>query len=145
MYMFYTVPLSITRSFSLYTQQWYMSYTFAESSWWWAEELSKTCRILFQKYIWEISASGWFYYKNLSRCTVTWTSNLHIAWDAAICLWSGVYPHILQYFSIRFFFPPIYLIFNCIWWDPSLAKPSLAGGYCNVCKLTLLRPSPVWL
>ena len=24
---------------------------------------------------WEISASSWFYYKNLSRCTVTWTSN----------------------------------------------------------------------
>jgi len=25
--------------------------------------------------LWEISASSWFYYKNLSRCTVTWTSN----------------------------------------------------------------------
>ena len=25
----------------------------------------------------EISASIWFYYKNLSRCTDTWTSNLH--------------------------------------------------------------------
>ena len=25
--------------------------------------------------IWEISASGWFYYKNLSRCTVTWKSD----------------------------------------------------------------------
>jgi hypothetical protein len=30
-YMFRTVPLSIVSSFSLYTQQWYMSYTFAES------------------------------------------------------------------------------------------------------------------
>jgi hypothetical protein len=29
--MFWTVPLSIIRSFSLYTQQWYMSYTFADS------------------------------------------------------------------------------------------------------------------
>ena len=29
--MFRTVPLSIIRSFSLYTQQWYMSYRFAES------------------------------------------------------------------------------------------------------------------
>ena len=29
--MFRTVPLSITRSFSLYTQQWYMSYRFADS------------------------------------------------------------------------------------------------------------------
>ena len=30
-YMFRTVPLSIVRSFSLYTQQWYMSYRFADS------------------------------------------------------------------------------------------------------------------
>ena len=29
--MFRTVPLSTIRSFSLYTQQWYMSYRFAES------------------------------------------------------------------------------------------------------------------
>ena len=28
--MFRTVPLSIIRSFSLYTQQWYMSYGFAD-------------------------------------------------------------------------------------------------------------------
>jgi len=31
LYMFLTVPLSIIRSFSLYTQQWYMSYRFADS------------------------------------------------------------------------------------------------------------------
>ena len=30
-YMFRTVPLSIVRSMSLYTQQWYMSYRFADS------------------------------------------------------------------------------------------------------------------
>ena len=30
-YMFRTVPLSIIRSFSLYTQQWCMSYRFANS------------------------------------------------------------------------------------------------------------------
>jgi len=29
--MFRTVPLSTIRSFSLYTQQWYMSYRFADS------------------------------------------------------------------------------------------------------------------
>jgi len=29
--MFRTVPLSIIRSSSLYTQQWYMSYSFADS------------------------------------------------------------------------------------------------------------------
>jgi hypothetical protein len=27
------------------------------------------------KQIWEVSAASWVYYKNLSRCTVTWTSN----------------------------------------------------------------------
>jgi len=32
-YMFRTVLLSIVRRFSLYTQQWYMSYTFANSLW----------------------------------------------------------------------------------------------------------------
>jgi len=31
LYMFRTVPLSIIRSFPLYTQQWYMSYSFADS------------------------------------------------------------------------------------------------------------------
>jgi len=31
LYMFWTVPLSIIGSFSLYTQQWYMSYRFADS------------------------------------------------------------------------------------------------------------------
>jgi len=29
--MFQTLPLPIIRSFSLYTQQWYMSYRFADS------------------------------------------------------------------------------------------------------------------
>jgi len=80
--MFLTVPLSIIGNFSLYTQQWYMSYRFADSlragSGWssvlillascqqicmtytiavctvknsrrWTEELSETCRVLFQK------------------------------------------------------------------------------------------------
>ena len=71
LYMFRTVPLSIIRSFSLYTQQLqqnqtssvlillascqqtYMTYTIAvctlKNSWWWTEELSETCRVLFQK------------------------------------------------------------------------------------------------
>jgi len=33
LYMFRTVPLSIIRSFSLYTHQWYMSYRFVDSFW----------------------------------------------------------------------------------------------------------------
>jgi len=31
LYIFRTVPLPIIRSFSLHAQQWYMSYTFADS------------------------------------------------------------------------------------------------------------------
>jgi len=47
-------------------------------SWWWTEILSETCRVLFQKQIWQISGSRWFYYKNISRCTVLWVSNSYI-------------------------------------------------------------------
>ena len=47
-------------------QQTCMTYTIAvctmKNSWWWTEELSETCRVSFQKQIWEISASSWFYY-----------------------------------------------------------------------------------
>jgi len=52
LYMFRTVPPSIIRSFSLYTQQRCMSYRFADSL------RAGSGRN------WEISASGWFYYKN---------------------------------------------------------------------------------
>ena len=38
--MFRTVPLSITRSFSLYTQQWYMSYSFS-----WFQTFSVFCML----------------------------------------------------------------------------------------------------
>jgi len=31
LYMFRTIPLSIIRSFSLYTHRWFMSYRFADS------------------------------------------------------------------------------------------------------------------
>jgi len=41
--MFRTVRLSIIRSFSLYTQQWYMSYRFVDSlrAWSWSQAVSK--------------------------------------------------------------------------------------------------------
>ena len=80
---FWNKTLHVSDSFSVHHQEFFtvntaMVYTIAEcivkNSWWWTEELSETCRVLFQNYIWEISAPSWFYYKNLSRCTVTWTS-----------------------------------------------------------------------
>jgi len=80
--MFRTVPLSIIMSFSRNVlillascQQTCMTYTIAactvKNSWWWTEELSETCRILFQKQIWEIFASSWFYYKNFLQVFCT--------------------------------------------------------------------------
>jgi hypothetical protein len=55
--MFRTVPLSIIRNYSLYTQQWNMSYRFVDSfraagSEWNSMEL--------------IGVSSWFYYKDKS-------------------------------------------------------------------------------
>jgi hypothetical protein len=109
--MFRTIPMSIIKSYPLYTQQWYMSYRFADSlragsgwnfssilillkscqqtcmthtiavctvdnSWWWTEELSETCRVLSQNKNFEklVHLFGYII-RNLSRCTVTWTSN----------------------------------------------------------------------
>jgi len=43
------------------------------NSWWWMERPSETCRVIFIKL--ENCASSWFYYRNISRCTVPWTSD----------------------------------------------------------------------
>ena len=48
--MFRTVPLSIIRGFSLYTQQWYMTYRFADS---WVP--SWTCSQAVSKPVWHIA------------------------------------------------------------------------------------------
>jgi len=45
-YMFRTVPLYIIRSYALYTQQWYMSYRFADSLWQLASQLSANLYVL---------------------------------------------------------------------------------------------------
>ena len=55
--MFRTVPLSIIRSFSLYTQQWYMSYRFADSLWaglGWNWVQSWSCSQAVSKPVWYI-------------------------------------------------------------------------------------------
>jgi len=64
-----------------------MTYTIAvytvKNSWLWTEELSETCRLLFQKYIWEISASSWFYYKKKS----IWPPYSSCKIVKVICVW----------------------------------------------------------
>jgi len=51
-------------------QQICITYTIAvctvKNSWWWTEELSETCRVSLQEWIWEIRASSWFYYKKFN-------------------------------------------------------------------------------
>jgi len=76
--MFRTVPVPIIRSFSLYTQQCYMSYRFAVSlrallcvQWKTPDDWQRNCpkHVEFiPKINWEIGASSWFYYKPL-YCT----------------------------------------------------------------------------
>jgi len=100
-YMFRTVPLSIIRSFSLYTQQWYMSYSFADSlrtgsgrpdparklydiyhccvyskklSWWWTEELSETVEFYSKnKFVNLVNLVGFVIrtYKHQLRCKIS--------------------------------------------------------------------------
>ena len=57
-----------------FTHQWYMSYKFAvckvKNSWWWREGQSETCRILFQKQIWEINVSSWFHHKKFKPVAI---------------------------------------------------------------------------
>jgi len=82
--MFRTVSLSVIRSCQQAVSITCMTYTIAVctvlESWRWTEILSETCRDQFQKQIWEISASHWFYYKNISRCIVLRMSNLTFCW-----------------------------------------------------------------
>ena len=47
-------------------------------SWWWTEELSETCRVSFQNKFEKLMRLVGFIIRNLSRCTVTWTSHYSI-------------------------------------------------------------------
>ena len=116
LYIFRTVPLSIINSFSLYTQQWYMSYRFSDSllagsgwncssvliplascqqicmtytiavctvlnPWWWTEELSEVCRVLFQnKFENLVHLVGFIIRIN----PMNWYRNIHIRLNIAI-------------------------------------------------------------
>ena len=100
LYMFRTIPVSIIRSFSLYTQQWYMSYSLrAVPSWSYSQAVSKPLwHIPLLCVQWKTPDDGQrnctkhveFYSKNKFEklvhlvgfiiriyhwCTVTWTSN----------------------------------------------------------------------
>jgi len=149
--MFLAIPLSIIRSFSLYTQKWYMSYRFADSLRAGSgrncssipillARCQQTCmtyiiavctvqkllmmdretvwnmQSFIPKKIWEISAYSWFYYKNLSRCKVTWTSDLltelciyFVTWDQTVF---KVFFRVQCYTCAQFSFPAVRLKIN---------------------------------
>ena len=109
--MFRTVPLSIIRSFSLYTQQWYMSYRFADSllsanlyvllcvQWKTPDDGQRICpkhaefhsKKKFQKLVHLVA----YITRNLTRCTVTWMS------DSVWCsLWSWKWSSLSQLLNI---------------------------------------------
>jgi len=96
-----------------------MIYTIAvcevKISWWWTEELSETCRVLFQKQIWEISASSWFYYKKVFRKAANY-----------ILYWNGVAEKCRKTFAVLYRF---------------LAKfPFVCEGDTEVCPYTVSAP-----
>jgi hypothetical protein len=59
-----------------------MTYTIAvctvKNSWWWTEELFETCRVSFRNKFEKLVHLVGFNIRNLSWCTVTWTSNFYI-------------------------------------------------------------------
>jgi len=104
LYMFRTVSLSIIRSFSLYTQQWYMSYRFADNLRVGAnapahkpsanlydiyhccvysekllmmdrETIRKNVEFHFKNKLEKLVHLVGFIVRNIWRCTVTWTAN----------------------------------------------------------------------
>ena len=137
LYMFRTVPLSIIRSFSLYTRNgichtglmtafeqdqdgpavpsWSCSQAVSKPVWhipllcvqWKTpDDGQRNCPKHVEFYsknkLWEISASSWFYFKNFSRCTVTWTSNLSrctVIWTSNFSRCTVTWTSNLQWFS----------------------------------------------
>ena len=74
------------------------------NSWWWTQELSETCRVLFLKYIWEISASSWYYYKNCSFHFCARNPYLLSAPHTQTYIYDNSQPYHAQYFySINFY------------------------------------------
>jgi len=131
LYMFQTVPLSIIRSFSLYTQQWYMSYRFADILWagsGWntvpscsyttamckaenSDDGRRNCmkhiefhskKLNFEKLVHLVG----FITRNLTRWTVTWTSKTPVSnyMYPKTVLWVFAVSQIL-YQILKYYFP----------------------------------------
>jgi hypothetical protein len=154
--MFLTIPLSIIRSFLLYTQQRYMSYSFADSlwaganapahklsanltytivvctvknSWWWTKELCETCRVLFQNKFEKLVHLFAFIIRVKARVVDAFSIVLYIKRN-----------HVA--FSSPSFVRPCPKSGSCFWRSSSLPTPSLVLQWytvCTQCDLQLRR------
>jgi len=106
LYMFRTVPLSIIRSFSLYTQQWYMSYRFADSqldalifqiySWNETLHVPDSCSVHHQEFFTVLTAMVYVIQVCWQPTRCTDFSNLFLEWNFTcfgqfLCPSSGVF------------------------------------------------------
>ena len=123
-------------------QQTCMTYTIVvctvKNSWWWTEELSETCRVLFQKWICETSASSWFYYKNFTSRMPGWkqTACAHRRPDIWMCLYHFYcYPQNLTIYEshVNFIIHNLYCHqkVNIITWNVSLLHYRIQTGHEN--------------
>ena len=74
-----------------------------KNSRWWTEKLSETCRVLFQKYNWDISASSWFYYKNMCVCLEYIYMFVCVCVCVCACVRTRTYNYELQHCTERLF------------------------------------------
>ena len=112
--------------------------------------------------IWEISAYGWFYYKNLSRCAVTWTSNSsniirlicqggsdgrgmrHVRWRSACSV--RVAKREGKYLYIKLHVTQDLLGFTALTWGHALSNPWIARMQFSTIPLRLvLVRCEVWI
>jgi hypothetical protein len=102
-------------------------------SWWWTEKLSETCRVIFQKYIWEISACLWFYCKKditLQDSNITETQGG----------WRIVFEHPI--FSIlRSKDRHTVLLLHGLWGRPILTRINDTGLYYRILLFKISRAS----
>jgi hypothetical protein len=73
-----------------------------DNSWWWAQKMSETCRVLWQNKFWIFVASSWLFYTRLI------TMHGHILNIDATCRWVGQFHDQATLFPMRILFYPLY-------------------------------------
>ena len=89
--MLWTSSVPIIRSYLLYTRQLvcFMQFMWplpsrvrlehsSDNSWWWAQKMPETCRVLWQNKFWIFDASSWLFYTKL--ITIHGNLNIKCGW-----------------------------------------------------------------